>query len=195
MNDGTPRITVRWRPTKYQELLADNTLWNYKATDLVHIILGTATRAVIYPWKAAPGVTPAIPFINLTPEHIPDDIGLKTPPTNPAKVFIFSFRLCLAAGPREWLKNCNTKQNLETHHAELSLSNASSDSGDITTAGFIFFKNIPPSLTDSFISKNSAKNFPSNSILQHIPQQENTNRKNCSSSDCQMRRKLRWNPN
>ena len=86
VNDGTLRITVRWRPTKYNKLLADNTLWNYKATDLVRFILGTATRAVIHRWKIAP----AIPSIKLTPDHLLDNIGLQTLPTSPAKTFIFS---------------------------------------------------------------------------------------------------------
>jgi hypothetical protein len=97
-NDGTLRITVRWRPTKYQELLAlaVNTQWNYEATDLVQFILGTATGAVLYPWKTEPGVVPPIPFIDLTPDHLPDYIGVKTPSMSPAKTFI-CFRLCLTA--------------------------------------------------------------------------------------------------
>jgi hypothetical protein len=37
---------------------------------------------------------------------------------------------------------------LEYHHADLSLSNASSNSGNITTAGFIFFKH--PTITHQF---------------------------------------------
>ena len=101
MNDGTLRIAVRWRPTKYKELLADKTLWNYKVTDLIHFILGTATGAVIYPWKTAPGAAFAIPSIKLTPDHLLDYIGLQTLPTSPAKTFIFSFSLCLTAGPQE----------------------------------------------------------------------------------------------
>ena len=55
-------------------------------------------------------------------------------------MFIFSFRLCLTAGPSKWLKNPITKQNLAHHHVELSISNASSDSGELTTTGYIFFK-------------------------------------------------------
>ena len=102
VNDGTLRITVRWRPAKYNELLAYNTQWNYNATDLVHFILETATGAVFYHWKTAPGVAPAIRFIDLTPDHISGCIGLQTPCTSPAKTFVFSFRLCLTAGPQEW---------------------------------------------------------------------------------------------
>lgn len=47
-----------------------------------------------------------------------------------------------------WLNNPETKRNFEHHHVELSLSNASSDSGNITTAGYIFFKH--PTLTHRF---------------------------------------------
>ncbi|KAI2511594.1 hypothetical protein MHU86_2848 [Fragilaria crotonensis] len=145
INDGTLRITVKWKPTKYDELLEDSNLWNYEATDLVHYILGTATGAVIYPWKTAPGAAPAIPFIDLTPDNLPEYLGLQTIPISSSKMFIFSFRLCLTAGPREWLKNPETRRNLDHHHVDLSLSNASSDSGAITTAGFIFYKH--PTLT------------------------------------------------
>ena len=56
-----------------------------------------------------PGVAPPTPSINLTPNLLPDYIGLKT----------FS---------------------MEYHYADLSLSNVSSNSSNITTAGFIFFK-------------------------------------------------------
>ena len=75
MNDGTLRITRRWRPTKHHKLLADNTLWNYEATNLVHFILGTATGAVMYPWGTEPGVAQPISFIDLTPDHLLDYIG------------------------------------------------------------------------------------------------------------------------
>ena len=164
VNNGTLRITVRWRPTKYQELLADKTLWNYEATDLVHFILGTATGAVIYPWESEPGVVPPIPCIKLTPDHLFDIIGQQILPTSPTKSFIFSFRLCLTTGPWEWLTNPNTKRNLEHHHSELSLSNASSSSGNITTAGFIFFKH--HTMTHRFFSQRTLQNtIPNSSIL------------------------------
>jgi hypothetical protein len=109
VNNGTLRIIIRWRQTKYNKLLADNTLWNFEATDVEHFIVGTATGAVLYPWKTAPGEAPALPFIDLTPDHLPDDIGLQMLPTSPTKTSIFSFWLCLTTGPRIWLKDPNTK--------------------------------------------------------------------------------------
>ena len=148
MNDSTLRITVKWRPKKYEELLNDTTRWNYEATDLVHYILGAATGAVIFPWKTALGAAPAILFIDLTPDTLPKYLGLRTIPISASKTCIFSFKLCLTAEPRKWLKIPDTKQILEHHHMELSLSNASSNSGNITTAGFIFYKH--PTITHHF---------------------------------------------
>jgi hypothetical protein len=81
----------------------------------------------------------------LTPDNILDYLGQRTLPVSSIKTFIFSFRLCLSEGPSTWLKNPDTKRTLAYHHVELSISNASSDSGNITTAGYIFFKH--PTLT------------------------------------------------
>ncbi len=35
MNDGTLRITVKWKPTNYDELTENSKRWSYEATDLV----------------------------------------------------------------------------------------------------------------------------------------------------------------
>jgi hypothetical protein len=106
-----------------------------------HYILTTANGAVFYPWKTAPDAATAIPFIDLTPDKRSAYLGQRTLPISSSKMILFSFRLCLTAGPRMWLKNLETKRNLKhPHHVKLSLSNASSDSGNITTAGYIFFK-------------------------------------------------------
>ena len=66
MNDGTLRITVRWKPEKYDDLINELDSWNYEATVLIHYILSTATDSVIYPWKTKLGAATAIPFIELT---------------------------------------------------------------------------------------------------------------------------------
>jgi len=148
VNDGTLRITVKWKPSNYDELSEDINQWNYEATDLIHYLLSTATDSVIYPWKTAPGAATAIPFIDLTPDILSTFLGKRTLPISASKTFIFSFRLCLPVGPSKWLKHPDTKRNLAHHHVELSISNASSDSGDITTAGYIFFKH--PTFTQRF---------------------------------------------
>ena len=81
---------------------------------------------------------------------------------SPTKTFIFSFSLCLKAGPRECFTNPNT--NLEYHHAELIHSNASSNSCNIIKAGFMFFKH--PTITNRFFlsQKTLKKTIPTNSL-------------------------------
>lgn len=71
--------------------------------------ISLARQTIIYPWKTAPGAATAIPFIDLTPDNLPDYIGKRTLPIGTAKTFIFSFRLCLPTGPSKWLKNPDTK--------------------------------------------------------------------------------------
>jgi hypothetical protein len=145
INDGTLRITVKWRPKHYDELEEDSKKWDYEATDLIHNILSTAKGSVLYPWKTEPGAATSIPYIDLTPDNLLEYLGHRSLPIRSSKTFVFSFRLCLTAGPRMWLKNPDTKRTLEYHNVELSISNASRDSGNITTAGYIFFKH--PTLT------------------------------------------------
>jgi hypothetical protein len=148
VNDGTIRVTVKWKPVNYDDLLEDTTKWNLEATDLVHYILSTTNDSIIYPWKTVPGAAIAIPFIDLTPDNLLDYLGKRTLPISASKTYIFSFRLCLTSGPSKWLKDPSTKRNLAYHHVELGISNASSDSGEITTAGYIFFKH--PTYTQRF---------------------------------------------
>jgi hypothetical protein len=148
MNDGTLCITVKWKPTNYDELTENSKRWSYEATDLVHYILNSAAGSIIYPWKNEPGAATAIPFIELTPDSLSEYLGQRTIPIHYSKTFIFSFRLCLTNGPSKWLKNPENKRTLEHHHVKLSISNASSDSGNLTTAGYIFFKH--PTFTQRF---------------------------------------------
>ncbi|KAI2505072.1 hypothetical protein MHU86_9348 [Fragilaria crotonensis] len=191
INDGTLRITVKWKPTKYDEVLEDTNLWNYEATDLVHYILGTATGAVIYPWKTAPGAAPAILFIDLTPDNLPEYLGLRTIPISSSKMFIFSFRLCLTAGPREWLKNPVKHDKIWITTTWISASQTHRVTAAQSRQLDLSSTNIRHSPINYSTSKNSAVNFPCHPIFRPIAHQENTNRKSSSPSGSQMRRKSR----
>ena len=51
VNDGTLRVTVRWKPDTYSTISEDEDQWNYAATDTIHYILETVSDAVLFPWK------------------------------------------------------------------------------------------------------------------------------------------------
>jgi hypothetical protein len=140
VNDGTLRITVRWKPLDFTELTTDETKWNLKATDTIHYMLETVSDAIIYPWKSTSTTLP-IPSLELNPENLLLYLAPKITPIDSIHRFVFSFRLCLSSGPGRWINDKVTKQNFEKLRVEVNISNASSDSVEtISVAGYIFFK-------------------------------------------------------
>jgi hypothetical protein len=145
LNDGTLRVTVRWKPDKFDDLCQDDSKWNLEATDTVHYILATVSDAILFPWMNGTP-TSNIPSLDLTPDNILKYLAPRVTTIESLKMFVFSFRLCLSSGPGKWINNPATRKNFEQHKVEVNLSNSSSDSGEsIATAGYIFFKH--PKLT------------------------------------------------
>jgi hypothetical protein len=139
LNDGTLRVTVRWKPENFSDLLNDDS-WNLAATDTIHYILSTVSDATLFPWMNG-STTPNLPSLELTPDNILQYLAPRVTNIESQKMFVFSFRLCLTTGPGKWINNPETRRNFEQHKVVVNLSNSSSDSGDtISTAGYIFFK-------------------------------------------------------
>jgi hypothetical protein len=140
VNDGTLRVTVRWKPETYADIKEDEDAWNLAATDTVHYILATAGEATLFPWMNGT-TTPNIPSLELTPDNLLQYLAPRVTPIDSMQMYVFSFRLCLSTGPGKWINSNSTKKNLLQHRVEVSLSNSSSDSGDtISVAGYIFYK-------------------------------------------------------
>ena len=145
LNDGTLRITVKWRPRNFDELEEDSGKWEYAATDLIHYMLSTADDATIHRWMHdKTGLLPAIPSIpslELSPDNLLQYIAPRVTKLSSVKMFIFSFRISLATGHGRWINNQDTKNIMAHNNVEANVSNSSSDSGDtIPTVGYIFFK-------------------------------------------------------
>ena len=135
VNDGTLRVTVRWKPEMYTDIKEDEDAWNLAATDTVHYILATAGEATLFPWMNG-STTPNIPSLELTPDNLLQYLAPKVTPINSLQMYVFSFRLCLGTGPGKWINSNITKKSFIQHRVEVSLSNSFSDSGDtISVAG------------------------------------------------------------
>ena len=140
VNDGALRITAKWKPKHYEELLEDKVKWNLAATDLIHYLFQTSLDVTLHSWITE---TPnrIIPILELNPDNLISYFAPKITPLPSIKMFIFSFRICLSNGPGKWINNPTTKKAFQDHHVDVNVSNSSSDSGDtIETAGYIFFK-------------------------------------------------------
>ena len=141
VNDGTLRITAKWKPQNYDQLIEDQTKWNFAATDMIHYYMfQTSLDVTLHSWI---NETPsrAIPILDLNPDNLLSFLAPKITPLPSIKMFIFTFRICMSKGPGKWINNPTTRKALHDHHVEVNVSNSSSDSGDtIETAGYIFFK-------------------------------------------------------
>jgi hypothetical protein len=140
VNDGTLRVTVRWKPDNYNSISEDDEQWNLAATDTIHYILETVSDAILFPWKNG-STTPHIPSLELTPDNLLQFLAPKITKIESIQMYVFSFRLCLSTGAGKWISDKQTKKNLERHNVEVNISNSSCDSGEtISIAGYIFFK-------------------------------------------------------
>ncbi|KAI2494125.1 hypothetical protein MHU86_20396 [Fragilaria crotonensis] len=63
INDGTLRVTVRWKPEKYNNISDNKEQWNLAATDTIHYILETVSDAILFPWRNGSNI-PHIPLWN-----------------------------------------------------------------------------------------------------------------------------------
>jgi hypothetical protein len=141
INDGTLRITVKWKPDNYDELLADNEKWNLAATDLVHWMYQTTPDVQIHSWKNGTDKT-VVPILDLNPDNLRSLIAPKITSITSYKMFIISIRVSLSTGPERWINSPITKQTLKNLRVDVNISNSTSDSGEtIETAGYLFFKN------------------------------------------------------
>ena len=140
VNDGTLRITAKWKPKNYDELSNDPIKWNLAATDMIHYMFQTSLEVTLHSWiNEIP--SRLIPILELNPDNLTSFLAPKITPLPSIKMFIFTFRVCLSKGPGKWINNPVTKKALIDHHVDVNVSNSSSDSGEtIETAGYIFFK-------------------------------------------------------
>ena len=140
VNDGTIRVTMKWKPDNYDTISIDETKWNLAATDTIHYILQTVPDAIIFPWMNG-ATTPTIPTLELSPDNLIDYIAPRITNIESIKMYVFSFRLCLSTNAGKWIGHKTTKQNMEKQNVGITISNSSSDSGEtISIAGYIFFK-------------------------------------------------------
>lgn len=138
VNDGTLRVTVRWKPANYNDISDDEEQWNLAATDTIHYILETVSDAILFPWKNGCNI-PHIPSLELTPDNLLQFLAPKITKIESIQMYVFSFRLCLSTGAGKWIGDKQTKKNLERQNVEVNISNSSCDSREtISIAGYIF---------------------------------------------------------
>jgi hypothetical protein len=69
INNGTVRVTARWKPDEYKTLLDGNNEWDYAVMDAFYYMLEAISDFIIFPWVNN-SETPNIPSLDLTPNTL-----------------------------------------------------------------------------------------------------------------------------
>ena len=140
INDGTLRITIRWKPENYDDISNDDHIWTIQATKMIKDIFAHPTDAIsVVPWQDKSIIsTRIIRTGSLTPEIVTTLRSPKVSNIDSLRMSIFALRIC--ATDSTWISNDSVKAALKQHHAVLNISNSTCDSGQMVTAGTILLK-------------------------------------------------------
>jgi hypothetical protein len=140
MNDGTNRITLRWKTS------IDTTKLNDKSSILaseIHALLKglfTDEDGHLYKWGES-GVDKFKAISSMTPAEVRSYIcpSVTISPKNSMIVIPIRFGFSHAT-PALWRNKASTKEVLERNKVSVSISNSTSSSGNLSIAGYILLK-------------------------------------------------------
>jgi phosphopantetheinyl transferase (holo-ACP synthase) len=145
VNDGTLRMTIRWKPSNYDELRQDEKLWSDAASKMIRDIFYHPTNTIyIVPWQektiTAKRMVPAhtITSANMTQVSSPQISHIDS-----HSMSIIGLRICVSDtkfATGSWIKNDKVKSSFANHNVEVQISNSTCDSGKMITAGAILLK-------------------------------------------------------
>ena len=138
-NDGTHRLTIQWTaPTDVAEYETDKNKCNLAIHTLVSKIL-LADDGVLFRWESE-DLTTTKATTSLTPAELRDFITPTVTFIKSRRQMIFGVRFGFLANPKQWQFCERTKAVLKEQHLEVRMSNSSSTSGKVVTAGYILLK-------------------------------------------------------
>ena len=142
INDGTQRLTVRWKPVQFDNLESNSSDWDQTLlTALCNIFHDHISRTAVVKWGEQHTPDNNAPLATITSETIRQYLSPNISVLKSNKTFIFGIRLCAPDNHLSaWITRANTRELLQTHHMEITISNSKSSSGNVITAGYILMK-------------------------------------------------------
>ena len=145
VNDGTLRMTIRWKPVNYDELRQDDKLWCEAASKMLRDIFYHPTNTIyVVPWQDKTiAANRMIPAHTITPENMKQVCSPQISNIDSYSMSIIGLRICVSDTSfttGSWIKNDKVKTSLASHNVEVQISNSRCDSGNMMTAGVILLK-------------------------------------------------------
>ena len=145
VNDGTLRITIKWKPINYAAVTQDEEQWNEHAIQMLSAILNPpSVQLQLAQWsKTITDNSTLIQADLLTVNNLHLYRSPKISNLDSYKTSIFGIRI--SANDKSfsigtWLTSPVIKAAIERHNIELKVSNSTCDSGTMVTAGSILLK-------------------------------------------------------
>lgn len=142
INDGTYRPTVRWKPGNYNEIYANQPLWDKEIIErLVEIFGAYAVDLNIIKWDDSTQRTQSSLEQIQKSGNIKSFLSPRITHLESSEQFIFGLRISMGdSTPSRWINDRSTKRTMQYNSINISISNSKTSSGDIVTAGHILLK-------------------------------------------------------
>jgi hypothetical protein len=145
INDGTFRITVRWKPAQYEEMKTDSDKWNHAVVEILQAIMNhTSSQLNIVKWGSKQLQSDHIVAVSdLQPTMLRQLCSPKISYINSHQMIVFGICVCATDknfSTGKWLNDNHVKLSLANYLVELNISNSTCDSGNMVTAGIILLK-------------------------------------------------------
>ena len=180
-NDGTQRITVRWSPVAALSYSNDKELWLKSALIMLKDLFGNDVGSM-FPWGSDTDRN-SKDISAITEADLPTYLSTSVTFLRTTKTHIFGLRFGFSTKtPVNWLSKETTKEAMRKHKVWATVSNSSTTSGKLVTAGFIlmkapnythrirFMKSLRSQLPENapFFDILHSKRTPDNELIHHL---------------------------
>jgi hypothetical protein len=167
VNDGTLRITVKWKPDNYASLKNDEDNWNAQAVEMLNDILHLPTMPIqLVPWSTTvQDNLQLLPVSQINASNLCQYRSPKITNIDSFKTSIFGIRISAmdkAFSIGTWLNSPTIKSAISGHNIDLKVSNSTCDSGNMVTAGSILLKH-PQYTHRTYFMMSIRRQIPTNS--------------------------------
>ena len=163
INDGTQRMTIRWRPENFDKFVSEPSEWDSAFTTILRYIFGNhSTKTSLVKWGEPQTPATTISLDTVAPEQIRQYLSPRISTLQGTKTFVFGMRLCAPDNHyNQWISQPTTREILREQKLEITVSNSKCSSGNVVTAGYILMKH-PQYTHRYFYLLSLRKDLPSN---------------------------------
>ena len=142
INDGTQRLTIRWKPKQFEILELNQYKWDTTLVTVLNSIFHDHTsRTALVKWGEQHTPDNNEPLDTITPDKVRQYLSPNISVLKTNRTFVFGLRLCASDNHLSaWITRENTRELLRSHYMEITISNSKSSSGNVVTAGYVLMK-------------------------------------------------------